>query len=143
MPAESKLTPKQERFCQEYIIDLNATQAAIRAGYSQKTAGSVGAENLTKPEIQSELARLMSARNQRTEITADWVLKEAAESYKFNKKPAFDSLGNEIMTNATAAAKFLELCGKHVNVKAFEKEQGVDNQQPITIQIVNPHDGSN
>jgi phage terminase small subunit len=46
-----KLTDKQKRFCEEYLIDLNATQAAIRAGYSAKTAKSIGQENLTKPDI--------------------------------------------------------------------------------------------
>ena len=48
-----KLTAKQERFCEEYLIDLNATQAAIRAGYSVESAGSIGSENLTKPEIRA------------------------------------------------------------------------------------------
>ena len=48
----ANLTPKQKRFCQEYLIDLNATQAAVRAGYSEKTAYSVGNENLRKPEIK-------------------------------------------------------------------------------------------
>lgn len=53
-----KLTAKQERFCEEYIIDLNATKAAIRAGYSEKTAYSIGQENLTKPEIIERLSEL-------------------------------------------------------------------------------------
>lgn len=127
MPAESKLTPKQEQFCREYLIDLNATQAAIRAGYSEKTANEQGARLLANVSVSSTIAKLRADREQRTEITADWVLKEAAESYKFNKKPAVDALGNQIMTNAAAAAKFLELCGKHVNVKAFEKEQQQDD----------------
>ncbi|WP_431321665.1 terminase small subunit [Rhizobium sp. YTU87027] len=70
------LTPKQERFVEEYLIDLNATQAAIRSGYSKKTAGSVGAENLTKPEIQAALSAAQNARSERTEITADMVLEQ-------------------------------------------------------------------
>lgn len=70
------LEPKQQRFCEEYLVDLNATQAAIRAGYSQKTAGAIGHENLTKPEIESEIQRLMTERSKRTDITADKVLKE-------------------------------------------------------------------
>ena len=49
---KSQLTAKQERFVQEYLVDLNATQAAIRAGYSRKTAYSIGEENLKKPDIQ-------------------------------------------------------------------------------------------
>lgn len=76
MKNERKLTPKQAAFCAEYLIDLNATQAAIRSGYSQKTAGSVGAENLTKPEIQHEVSRLMNERAKRVEVTADTVLSE-------------------------------------------------------------------
>ena len=51
----AKLTPKQQRFVDEYLIDLNATQAAIRAGYSPKTAHSIGAENLIKPEVQKAI----------------------------------------------------------------------------------------
>jgi phage terminase small subunit len=74
--ADSKLTPKQERFCQEYIIDLNGTQAAIRAGYSEKTARFVAAENLTKPNIQERLEQLQKKREKRTEVTQDMVVKE-------------------------------------------------------------------
>jgi phage terminase small subunit len=70
------LTDKQIRFCEEYLIDLNATQAAIRAGYSEDTARSIGSENLTKPDIQGKIAELMAERSKRTEITADMVLKE-------------------------------------------------------------------
>ena len=53
----AKLTPKQARFCEEYLVDLNATQAAIRAGYSVESAGSIGSENLTKPEIRAHRNR--------------------------------------------------------------------------------------
>ena len=73
------LTPKQERFVAEYLIDLNATQAAIRAGYSAKTAGAVGHENLRKPEIFKAVQEAMKAREQRTEITQDRVLQELAK----------------------------------------------------------------
>ena len=52
------LTPKQELFCREYLKDLNATQAAIRAGYSEATARQIGAENLSKPDIQEQIQRL-------------------------------------------------------------------------------------
>lgn len=72
------LNPRQRRFAAEYLIDLNATQAAIRAGYSKKTAGQIGDENLKKPEIQAEIQRRMKARENRTEITQDRVLKELA-----------------------------------------------------------------
>ena len=72
------LTPKQERFVQEYLIDLNATQAAIRAGYSAKTARQVGAENLSKPDIAAAIQEACNARSNRTEVTQDQVVKELA-----------------------------------------------------------------
>jgi len=73
-----KLTNKQKTFVREYLIDLNAAQAAIRAGYSKKTARKIGQENLTKPDIQALLHKAMRAREQRTEITQDRVLRELA-----------------------------------------------------------------
>lgn len=69
------LTPKQAAFVREYLIDLNATQAALRAGYSPKTAFRIGAENLQKPAIQSAIKAAMDARAERTEVDADKVLK--------------------------------------------------------------------
>jgi phage terminase small subunit len=64
---------------EEYLVDLNATQAAIRAGYSQNTATAIGAENLTKPDIAAAIKSAMDERAARTEITADRVLKELAK----------------------------------------------------------------
>lgn len=60
--ADKKLTAKQQRFCDEYLIDLNATQAAIRAGYSQKTAKQIGQENLTKPDIKEYIEQRMAEK---------------------------------------------------------------------------------
>jgi phage terminase small subunit len=76
---ENELTPKQRAFVREYLIDLNATQAAIRAGYSEDTARAIGAENLTKPDIASAIEAAMKSRSERTDITADRVLKELAK----------------------------------------------------------------
>ncbi|HUU16524.1 MAG TPA: terminase small subunit [Sedimentisphaerales bacterium] len=73
-----KLTDKQERFCQEYIIDLNATQAAIRAGYSKKTARIKGCQLLTKVNIQNKIQKLKAERSDRVQIEADSVVKELA-----------------------------------------------------------------
>lgn len=73
------LTAKQQRFVDEYLIDLNATQAAIRAGYSEKTARSISNENLTKPDIQAAIEKGMQARSGRVEITQDMVLRELAK----------------------------------------------------------------
>ena len=60
--ADKKLTAKQQRFCDEYLIDLNATQAAIRAGYSKKTAYSIGNENLKKVEIKEYIEHRMAEK---------------------------------------------------------------------------------
>lgn len=73
------LTDKQELFAKEYIVDLNATQAAIRAGYSEKTAKSIGQENLTKPDLQLYIQKMMDERSKRVEITQDMVLREYAK----------------------------------------------------------------
>lgn len=73
------LTAKQKTFCHEYLVDLSATKAAIRAGYSPDTAGSIGSENLTKPEIKIYIEALMRERSRRTDITADRVLNELAK----------------------------------------------------------------
>lgn len=73
------LNAKQQQFVQEYLIDLNATQAAIRAGYSQKTAGQQGFDLLKKPEICKAIDEALQSRSERTKIDADWLLKRMAE----------------------------------------------------------------
>jgi phage terminase small subunit len=70
------LTPKQQAFVREYLIDLNATQAAIRAGYSERTARSIGQENLTKPDIASAVAAAQQTREERATATSTEVLRE-------------------------------------------------------------------
>lgn len=72
------LTEKQQRFVDEYLIDLNALQAAIRAGYSEKTAGQIGHENLNKPEIQAAIDAALDRRSRETQIDANWVLTRLA-----------------------------------------------------------------
>lgn len=69
------LTPKQQRFCDEYLIDLNATQAAIRAGYSQKTANRIASENLSKPVIKEYIAARMAEKESELIADQDEVLK--------------------------------------------------------------------
>lgn len=73
-----KLTPKQIKFIDEYLIDLNATQAAIRAGYSKKTAQRIGSENLSKPLIQEEIQKRRNKLQNKCEITQERVLRELA-----------------------------------------------------------------
>ncbi len=73
------LNDKQEMFCREYLIDLNATQATIRAGYSEKTANRTASENLSKPDIQLRISELLKKRSDRLQIDADYVLKRLVE----------------------------------------------------------------
>lgn len=74
----SKLTAKQQRFVEEYLIDLNATQAAIRAGYSVNRASELGYQLLQKTTVSNAITKAMEVRSQRTSITADMVLRELA-----------------------------------------------------------------
>lgn len=74
--AQKQLTPKQALFVLEYLVDLNATQAAIRAGYSAKTAAEIGKENLTKPQIAEAVRKAQDERAARLKIDADEILRE-------------------------------------------------------------------
>ena len=71
----AKMTAKQQRFCYEYLIDLNATQAAIRAGYSPKTAGVIGTENLKKTIIKEYIEKRMAEKEKELIADQDEVLK--------------------------------------------------------------------
>ena len=112
MTNELKLTAKMEAFCREYMVDLNAKQAAIRAGYSEATSGEMGYENLNKPQIQARLAQLMAERNERNRIDADYVLKRARMMHE-------SCWSNDDAKNAIAA---LKLVGDHVGVQAFKQQ---------------------
>ncbi len=81
-----KLTSKESAFISEYLKDLNATQAAIRAGYSEKTAGSIGNENLNKPEIQTELFKHLEARAKKAGISQERIVLELARIAFSNMK---------------------------------------------------------
>lgn len=74
-----KLSAKQKRFVDEYLIDLNATQAAIRAGYSPDTANEIGSQNLVKLSIKNEIDKKMAERSRRTGVNADRVVRELAK----------------------------------------------------------------
>jgi phage terminase small subunit len=87
------MTPKQQRFVEEYLIDLNATQAAIRAGYSPKTAHVIGPENLGKPEISKAVAEAMAARSERTKVDADWLLTRLAAEVDADVADLYDEAG--------------------------------------------------
>ncbi|NCE63714.1 terminase small subunit [Pseudoflavonifractor sp. 524-17] len=102
------LTPKQKRFVQEYLVDLNATAAAIRAGYSKKTAEVIGYENLRKPQIETAINQAIQEREKRTKITQDMVLKETAKLAFFDIRKMFDKNGKPLdiskLDDDTAAA---------------------------------------
>jgi len=104
----AKLTDKQKIFCKEYILDFNATRAATAAGYSKKYVRHQGSENLAKLDIQKEIKRLMESRNQRTEITADRVVKELAK-FAFNVDGSADAFDLE----AKDKLKALEMLARH------------------------------
>lgn len=89
-----KLTDKRRLFVFEYLVDLNATQAAIRAGYSKKTARSQGQRLLTKDDIQKEIQKRQKKHSNKLEITADRVLKERARLAFFNVQDLYDDDGN-------------------------------------------------
>ena len=80
------MTKKQKLFVAEYLIDLNATQAAIRSGYSVDTAGEIGHENLKKPEIQKAIAKAMAERSKRTGVNQDRVVQELARFYQYDRR---------------------------------------------------------
>lgn len=103
-----KLTARQERFVKEYLVDLNATQAALRAGYSEKTAYSQGQRLLKHVEIQAAVQTEMEKRSKRVEITQDRVLLEYARLAFFDPRKLFDEEGAPKhitdLDEATAAA---------------------------------------
>ncbi len=103
----NKLTAKQARFVAEYLVDLNATQAAIRAGYSETTASETGYENLRKPQIAEAVQKALAERSERTEVTQDYVLtaiKDTIEQYR----------GGGEGSNPNAVLKGAELLGRHL-----------------------------
>lgn len=132
--ALSKLTAKQQRFVEEYLIDLNATQAAIRAGYSEKTAKDMGCENLAKPNIAEAIDEALAMRSEETKIDAAYVLKQAVKLHeRCMSEIEPDAEVGVFKFNAAGAAKALELVGKHVGVQAFREQVGVGNPDGTAI----------
>ena len=97
MAEKPKLTHKQAAFVDEYLIDLNATQAVLRAGYSEKTAGKIATENLQKPVIQEAIAAAMLKRQERTRVSQDRVVLELAR-IAFSDMKEFTRWGAEGVT---------------------------------------------
>lgn len=98
----AKLTEKQQRFIDEYLIDLNATQAAIRAGYSVKTAREQASQNLTKLNIQQAISEKMAERSKRTGVNQDRIVLELAKIAFVNAADVIDSEDATIKAGATA-----------------------------------------
>lgn len=89
-----KLTPKQEKFCKEYLVDLNGAQAAIRSGYSEHTAKEIASENLTKPNIVARIGQLRVELEEKTDLTPIKVLKEL-QNWAFGDFTEFMELSTE------------------------------------------------
>lgn len=106
-----ELTAKQQRFVDEYLIDLNGAQAAIRAGYSERAAKEIASENLTKPNIAQAIAARQAETAEKLEIDAEWVLRNAVDLHR--RCIAANDRTNERAT--------VELIGKHTNIAAFKE----------------------
>lgn len=134
----SDLTDKQKRFVQEYLIDLNATQAAIRAGYSEKTARFIGHENLTKPNIQSLIEQKQKKIEEKTGVTIEWVIAELVDTYDHcrQKVAVLDHEGNETgewKFEPGSAVRSLELLGKHLGM--FKEKVEITGKDGKQIEI--------
>lgn len=140
------LTPKQERFVAEYLIDLNATQAAIRAGYSAKTAGQIGEQNLKKLDIAAAVKSAMEKRACRNDVTQDEVISGLRElrDMAMGKKPMRvteilrvsgkppKTIELDVKVFEAAAAKgALELLGKHIGMFKEKVELTGANGGPV------------
>lgn len=140
-------------FCREYLIDLNATRAAIRAGYSERTAYSQGQRLLKNVETQERIAELKEGRNERLEIDADYVLRQAVELCERcmqQVRPKMQGGVHKMDVNedndliayyefdSAGAARAIKLIGDHVNVQAFKENVGttITTIEPITGMIV-------
>lgn len=147
MQKTKKLTAKEAAFVGEYLVDLNAAAAARRAGYSEKTARAIGHILLGKTHIQEAIQAAMNARAERTEITADYVLKTIFETVERCKQahPVRDRKGELVFVetpsgevfpaftfDAAAVLKGAELLGKHL--KMFTDK--VEHSGQVTVEIV-------
>ena len=125
------LNDQQQRFVEEYLIDLNATQAAVRAGYSEKTAKQQGSRLLTNVDVQNAVRAAQEERSERTAITQDYVLQTIVSTIERCKQaePVTDRKGDPVMVetpdggeakaytfNAMGVLKGAELLGKHLKL---------------------------
>ncbi len=124
------LTPKQQLFVAEYLVDLNATQAAVRAGYSKKTAYSVGHENLKKPEVAAAIQEAMQARSERIKADQDWIVERLVENVERAMTVEPVMVGGvetgEYVYQGNVANKALELLGRHAGMFNDKLKLGAD-----------------
>ena len=125
--AQRKLNPKQQRFVDEYLIDLNATQAAIRAGYSPKTATAIASENLSKPSISAAIACAMAERSKRTGITQDRILEELAKVAFIKLTDIVDDTG-KIKAGATDEDR---ACIESIKYKRTDTDTGYSEEREV------------
>ena len=133
------LTSKRKRFVEEYLVDLNATQAAIRTGYSPKTADVQGCRLLTNARVQAAIVEAQDRRSERVEVDQDYVILGLKE----NKERAMQQVAvvdkdgketGEFAYNGAVANRSLELLGKHIGMFVERHElTGKDGAPLITI----------
>lgn len=121
-----KITTKQELFVKEYLVDFNATAAALRAGYSEKTAGVIGYENLKKPQIAKLIEEAAKERVEKAEIDADFILMGIKEIAADPDEQSKDRL------------KAFELLGKYLKLFTDKTELSGTGGGPVTFQFVEP-----
>lgn len=144
-----KLTDKQAAFVREYLVDLNATQAAIRAGYSERTASRIGPQLLGKTWVREAIEKAQAKRARRVEVTQDYVLSNLVEVVErtMQRAPVLDRKGEQVTDeegravwtfDAKGANRALELLGKHLGIfmdKVKAEVSGPDGG-PVASEIV-------
>lgn len=141
---EKRMTAKQRIFCEEYLIDLNATQAAIRAGYSKKTAYSIGVENLRKPELKKYIDERMAEKQSALIADQDEVLRYLTAVMRGESRSyvvVVESTGDftsaaremEKAPDEKEKLKAAELLGKRYGIYTDRTEQAVDMDLKITV----------
>ena len=126
------LNEKQKQFCEEYIIDLNGTQAAIRAGYSKKTANEQAAQLLAKLSIQEYIQKIKDKRSERVKYSQDELMRDILEVKNrcMQANPVLDKEGNETGVwkfDSNGANKALDMLAKHVGFYETDNKQKAFN----------------
>lgn len=129
----AKLTDRQDRFCEEYLIDLNGTQAAIRAGYSVESAGSIASELLKKPNIRARIDTAMAERSRRTGVNADRVLRELGRIAFLNPADVIDFRTAEVKADASED-DLVAIAG--MKVKYVPRKDFDEDGEPIIEQAI-------